>query len=223
MSRVSFYGLPERNTESITVEPYAYTVYTVMFSEPNGCGDLQASTAITPINLDDLHISISPDTTTFFEGQEVTLTVSPVLPNSTYEWFVSGGQMIGQGTMITYIINSEETIWVEMVNDDGCQAGGEINFAVVDAKHEVPNAFTPNNDGQNDYFTPIIKGGFNIVEFKVFNRWGKIVYDDAGSGPGWDGNYKNTPQMPDVYIYLIKLEIPGGRKEELHGEVILIR
>lgn len=82
----------------------------------------------------------------------------------------------------------------------------------------IPNSFSPNNDGLNDYFGPV---GVNIeiLEFLVWNRWGQLIHD---SPDGWDGKYKGKPVEIDLYVYRLTL-IADGKREEITGKVSVVR
>lgn len=88
----------------------------------------------------------------------------------------------------------------------------------------VPNSFTPNGDGQNDFFMPVGESG-NIVSVEVFSRWGEILFQSKNvANPMWDGtNGKNA--CPDgTYFYVVKYRIPRtGEEGSQQGYVTLMR
>jgi gliding motility-associated-like protein len=90
---------------------------------------------------------------------------------------------------------------------------------------EVPNVFTPNSDGTNDFFLPTSQVPITIVEFQVWNRWGQLVYENENPLSGWDGTQDGEPALSDVYVYRIVWEITGGSgaRTEEKGDVTLIR
>jgi gliding motility-associated-like protein len=85
----------------------------------------------------------------------------------------------------------------------------------------VPNAFTPNGDGKNDYWRiPFLDPGLQ-AEVNVFNRWGQLVYHVSGATVSWDGKLNGKPQAAGVYAYIIRfrqLKLP-----EMKGTFTLIR
>lgn len=81
----------------------------------------------------------------------------------------------------------------------------------------VPNVFSPNNDGLNDYFE--INGDVQDVRLKIFNRWGELVYE----GDKWNGIYKGQLQTPQVFVYEAKFVMCGTFKMYIKGSVTLIR
>jgi len=113
------------------------------------------------------------------------------------------------------------------------------------AQYAVANAFTPNNDGINDFLRPIQFSGGSVVpwghmpayetgvRFRVYNRWGNLVHDQTAScanGPhahgdvAWDGNFNGVPQPTEVYLYILeKIDCNGITTEAVRGEATLLR
>lgn len=89
----------------------------------------------------------------------------------------------------------------------------------------VPNAFTPDGDGLNDDFLPIVAGANGEdYQFFVFNRWGELIFESYHPGQAWDGTYKGTNAQTDVYVW--KLQVGGGTDREVKeyvGHVTLLR
>jgi gliding motility-associated-like protein len=87
----------------------------------------------------------------------------------------------------------------------------------------VPSAFTPNGDGLNDIFRPITVGYSQIEYFRVYNRWGQLVYSTSQFYKGWDGTIKGTPQELGVYFWVLSARDFGGKNVQKQGDVTLIR
>ena len=93
----------------------------------------------------------------------------------------------------------------------------------------IPNAFTPNDDGFNDLF--MIHGGQGVKQiktFRIFNRWGEILYEGYNFQPndpdfGWNGKFKEERLNPGVFVYLAEVEFIDGRVEIYKGDVTLVR
>ena len=87
----------------------------------------------------------------------------------------------------------------------------------------IPNAFSPNGDGVNDYFA-VYGTTLQSVGMTVFNRWGEKVFDSGTSQwATWDGTYKSVLQPPGVYVYYVRLVYLDGSQEAKEGSVTLIR
>jgi gliding motility-associated-like protein len=93
----------------------------------------------------------------------------------------------------------------------------------------VPTAFSPNNDTQNDYFAIFASSCVRkVLSMRVFNRWGVLVFSQRNFLPnndknGWDGRMNNQQLPPDVYVYVIELELGDGSKKLVAGDVTLLR
>ncbi len=93
----------------------------------------------------------------------------------------------------------------------------------------MPTVFSPNNDGANDYFSVFASGCVRKVKtMKLFNRWGIMVFSNTNFLPnneknGWDGRMNNTQLPPDVYVYVIELELGDGTIKLVSGDVTLLR
>jgi gliding motility-associated-like protein len=91
---------------------------------------------------------------------------------------------------------------------------------------DIPNAFTPNGDGENDYFFPRQLLSRKLTRFKmqILNRWGQLIFEtNRTDGQGWDGRFNSQLQPQGVYLYLIDLTIDNHREEKYSGNVTLIR
>ena len=107
----------------------------------------------------------------------------------------------------------------------GCSTTETITIR-KDCYIDIPNAFTPNDDGVNDYFFPRQLLSRNVTAFsmQVYNRWGQVIFKtDHTDGRGWDGRFNNKDQPQGVYIYRIEVEIAGAKQEHYQGNVTLLR
>ena len=89
----------------------------------------------------------------------------------------------------------------------------------------VPNAFSPNGDGLNDIFRPVLKleRAYNTMDFRVYNRYGQLVHATANMNHGWDGMYNGRPADKGVYSYKLVIYFLDGTNKTFSGEVTLVR
>lgn len=119
---------------------------------------------------------------------------------------------------------------VTISNNGDCATSDNIRI-VVDPEPPVfiPNAFSPNGDGANDFFLVQADGIIqNIQYFGIFDRWGTLVFERNNFAPnseanGWDGNYRGQPAPLGVYVYYLEILQPNGRLFKLTGDVLLSR
>ena len=138
--------------------------------------------------------------------------------NPAAHWLWSTGQVTP-----TITITSAGSYGVT-VNIGGCIATDTINV-INDCLLALPNIFTPNGDGTNDYFNPRdYMKGITSFDMTIYNRWGQQVFHtDAIQGSGWDGMFNNTPQPEGVYIYQLNATFKDSQRINKTGNFTLIR
>ncbi len=102
-------------------------------------------------------------------------------------------------------------------------AAGKLTI-VVYRKITMPNAFTPGGSGIDDVFRIPPSTTQQIRSFRVFNRWGQLLFSTTNSGGGWDGNFNGQPQPAGTYAWMIQYVDGMTNKPEMaSGTVELIR
>ena len=115
--------------------------------------------------------------------------------------------------------------YVEVTTLDGCKAMDSINVWLFNMTEDiyVPSAFTPNGDGKNDVLRPILMGMMRLNSFKVFNRFGEMVFQTSENGVGWDGVYNGRPQDPATFVWMAEGVTYKGVLRKKKGYAVLIR
>ncbi|MFI5195658.1 MAG: gliding motility-associated C-terminal domain-containing protein [Chitinophagales bacterium] len=111
------------------------------------------------------------------------------------------------------------------VTINGCSTSDTI-IVEKDCYMDIPNVFTPNGDGVNDYFYPrqYLTRGLTTFNMTIYNRWGQVVFQTTTlDGRGWDGTFNGVPQPEGVFVYLIDATFKDGQKEHHQGNVTLLR
>jgi gliding motility-associated-like protein len=120
---------------------------------------------------------------------------------------------------------------VTATNANGCRDQASIRIIVKkDIPVYIPTAFSPNGDGNNDWFTVYAGQGTitNIRSMQIFNRWGEQVFQSQNFQPnvpaeGWDGLFRNQYLNPGVFAYVVEVEYFDGTTDLLKGDVTLAR
>lgn len=109
--------------------------------------------------------------------------------------------------------------------EQGCHATDTIKIQVVaNGTVFVPTGFTPNGDGLNDFLLPRIVGYSQIDYFRIYNRYGQMVFGSVKDNkPEWDGKWNGKPCDIGTYFWKINVTSAFGKKEMLQGDVTLIR
>lgn len=128
------------------------------------------------------------------------------------------------GSYVAHDYKEKGTYLVRLVlsNEGSCTDTFELEVCVVpeESGFHVPNAFSPNGDQVNDIFLP--KGiGVLTYSLRVFDRWGKLVFESNDPSIGWDGNYKGANAPEGVYVYVIRGTINSNSAANNYGAVVI--
>ncbi|WP_139150361.1 T9SS type B sorting domain-containing protein [Flagellimonas zhangzhouensis] len=113
-------------------------------------------------------------------------------------------------TSNTFTIDRSGTFIVRVVDDKGCETTETITLNFADIS--IPNFFTPNNDGQNDFWKPRNMELFSDIETFIFDRYGRKIKIMGPLDAGWDGSYESKPLPSGDYWYMVKLNDGSGRE-----------
>jgi gliding motility-associated-like protein len=98
----------------------------------------------------------------------------------------------------------EQTYTIEIKTALGCvTVDTQVVKTIKEVKMYVPTAFTPNNDGRNDFLRPVLIGIRELKYFRIYNRWGELIYDLRSDERGWDGRLGGIPQTTGVYVWMV--------------------
>ena len=176
-----------------------------------GSAPVKASFKANPSNLDGY--------TPIYEWRfyESTDTETPFLTryeeNTDYTFNESGSFTI---QLFISFVNGTDTVEYSQESP--------FTISISTSKLEIPNAFSPNNDGQNDVFK-VKEGHQSIVSFHgyIFNRWGNKIFDWTDINDGWDGTINGHDAKEGVYFVIIKAKGADGRNYNLRRDINLLR
>ena len=142
----------------------------------------------------------------------------------TYEW--EPAESVSDPTeLITFARPHVTTPYAITVTDiNGCTAVDTLIVYVNYGKHKigVPTAFSPNGDGLNDL---LVVEGYAIEEmrFKIYNRYGQLLFETGVQKNGWDGNFRGRPEDPGVYLWTLDYKFSSGQEGKMSGNTTLVR
>ncbi len=201
--------------------------YTLILRDDNGCEWSEEVTLDTPIQL----AVALPKNTDISLGEPIELTPQINQEIISISW-ESLDTTICADCFNPIVSPSKSTSYiVTVMNESGCIASDQVLVRVrIDNLVFVPNAFSPNGDGNNDLLRPF---GSSAVEeihrFRVFNRWGELIYerrdmDMASNIEGWDGNTTSGRKAPTgIYLYFVEVSFKNGTPGMFSGDVSLVR
>ncbi len=201
-------------------------VYTFFVMDSNAC--ISDSVQITINEPDSLYIHLGSDTT-LTHSQQILLTSETNGKNLIYNWSPPSIFDCPHCDRSIASIDSTTLIHLMVEDENGCTAQDEMLIRFIDSpKVWAPNAFSPNGDQINDYFTIYGEPNARIIWLRIYDRWGELVYHTTNIPVnvdylGWSGQFRNQELKPGVYLYHALVEFASGEEAELSGDVTLIR
>jgi len=188
----------------------------------NGCGSDMSSVIIGSSNL---NVGLLADTLSGAFPLDVNFTNTSVSGN-TFIWnFGDGASSPTNNAQHTFQSNGTYNVILTGTDILGCTDTAQITIYVYDdTQITIPNVFTPNNDGKNEYFNVFTNKTNLGVAGQIFNRWGKEIATWNSLSEGWNGKTKGGNDAAEgVYVYIVKIIFPDGNVDERNGAVSLIR
>ena len=217
---------PSSSLNSATISdplasPTISTVYTVIVSDGICFNDTET------VNI---HVYPNPKfyagaDQTIMAGQQVLLGQQTPTFEGTFTWTPTYDLSCDHCQNPTARPDSTTTYIVSLLNEYGCITSDTVKLTVIcpDDVLYIPNAFTPNNDGVDDVFYLRSKGLRQLNYFRVFDRWGQLLFETNNEDVGWDGTFKGVKLPPAVYVYELNAVCSTGATVEKKGNVTLIR
>jgi gliding motility-associated-like protein len=142
---------------------------------------------------------------------------------NAFLWLPSTG--LNNATIRTPVFNYDKDVeyLIRISRPDGCLTVDTIQLRVhSNAQILVPDAFSPNGDGTNDYLDIFILG-VKKIHFWVFNRWGQLMFETTDPKQRWDGRFQGKPQPLENYVWIAEGETYSGKIIRKRGQTILVR
>jgi gliding motility-associated-like protein len=205
-------------------QPASTVTYHLTVTGANGCSSVNP--AVTTVVVTAPPKIFAGDDTAVVIGQPLQLNAVDVDGSgfTSYVWSPAQGLSDPNIADPTTVVTGDIVYTVEATTTSGCTATGRI--AVVAATNVgliVPNAFTPNNDGHNDILKVLGFGIQSLKYFRVYNRWGQLVFASANESTGWNGSIGGQPAPGGTYVWMAAGVDFNGRLMQGEGTVILIR
>lgn len=216
--------LTGQGTAQIIVSPPTATWYTATVNSPTGC-TWSDSAWVNVSLMNGSTVTASVDQTVVLPGTTVHLLATPGTGVS-YAWQPAAAVSNPSVAAPTAVVG-HSTWFIVTVSDGTCTAKDSVLVKVhelvcADPDIFVPDAFTPNGDENNDV---LYVRGRNIadLDFKIFDRWGEVVFETTDQTKGWDGSFKGKAVDPAVYVYWLTAKCTDGQEYFHKGNVTVIR
>ena len=223
-------NLVTNSTDSVTTStPLSSLTYTVIGTDTKGCFSDTASVFVTVFPIPVIQLKDSVADIEVGSSFQLSATGSP----DVTKWLWTPAANISCINCANPVVTPKQTTiyTVNASNAAGCYTERSVTVTVWCNKDKnlfIPNTFSPNGDGMNDYFYPRGKGLMTIKSLRIFNRLGAIVFEHTNflanqQSYGWDGTYKGKILQPDVYIYVAEIVCENGQVLMSKGNITLLR
>jgi gliding motility-associated-like protein len=216
-------SLTNANTLSPIARPVGTTAYVLTVRDTIGCPKPSRDTVL---------VKVLPKINAFAGNDTAVVVGQPLQFKATggvkYSWSPADWLNKTDIPNPKAIYNEEIeniTYKVDVFNEANCVDSAFVSVKIFKTNPQVfvPTAFTPDGDGKNDMFRPIAVGISRIEYFRVYNRWGQMVFQTTINGKGWDGKIGGKPQGSATFVWLVKGADYTGKTFFAKGTVTLIR
>ncbi|CAN5873834.1 hypothetical protein BH11BAC4_BH11BAC4_07300 [soil metagenome] len=204
----------------VSVNPIATVVYVVTVRDVLGCPKPVNDTVI--VKVDHIFADAGPADTSVVIDQPLQLNATG---STMYSW--SPATWLSATNIPNPVSLPQDNIKyvVRVSNSIGCFDTDTIRVKLFKVKPDlyVPTAFSPNGDGLNDILKPLALGLKSVDAFRVYNRWGQLLFATTEIGAGWDGSFGGAEQASGTYVWYAQGTDYKNNKLERKGTVVLIR
>lgn len=210
-------------SSQVSVAPNTTQWIYVTASSNTGC-TVEDSIQIFVGNIPAGIVVASADPNILPEGGTTTLTAQP--PGLSYQWSPGEG-VVNVNSQVTEATIFEPTIFTLTATDGICQRTDTtlvdvFTFICENPFVYIPNAFSPNGDGENEVL--FVRGAMvEKMVLRIYDRWGELVFESFDRNSGWDGTFRGKDMDPDTYDYYLQVTCIGGLEEIIKGNITLIR
>jgi gliding motility-associated-like protein len=212
------------NATTVNVNPPTTQYLYITASASNGCV-VEDSILIYVSNLGSTPVTATASQNVVVEGTTVTLTGAPSSGYTTFWTPIAG--IANPSNAVTTVNMQTTTTFNYSVTDGICTKSDTVlvkvlEFVCGDPFIFIPNAFSPNKDNDNDvlYVRSIL---LEKMTFRIFDRWGEMVFESTSPNVGWDGSFKGKLCDPDVYDYYLEGTCVDGQQTLIKGNITLLK
>ncbi len=193
-----------------------------------GCqGEVNGTGQVNDINIEVAIEVVAPSCPDIEDGQ-INLNVLAANPPFDINWLPivnnpTNPTNLSAGMYALTIQDAEDCMFIDSVL---VEAPSVLTPECINNTVYIPNVFSPNGDGVNDFFEIFLAEETTVrqvLKVKIIDRWGNLVYFSEDVLPKWDGNHKGQPLNPAVFLYEIQIELNDGKTELLQGSLNLVR
>jgi gliding motility-associated-like protein len=212
----------------LRVSPTVNTTYSILSVSDLKCVNTQVNSSIT-INVIPTEPGVRYPTVTALANVPKELVARNLGADYKYKWNPPVGLSNTEIVNPLFKHNATTQFTITLTPSNGCQVVDTM-LVIVNVQGQsiysdlfVPKAWSPNKDGYNDALRPLCVNIRRLYYFRIFNRWGQLMFETNEIGKGWDGMFNGKPQVQDVYTWTVEAVGLDEKYYKRSGNSILLR
>ena len=207
--------LPSSITQT-TVGGLCPNTYSVAITDLNNCVSGYTLTVLpSPV----FEATVSASNVELYQGETITLTGHT---GTSYTWTPITALNCYTCSTVKAKPMEDTRYCVDVKTNNGCRDTACIDIVILCGDIFVPNAYSPNSDGHNDDLA-IFGNCITEIEFRIFDRWGEMVFETRDVNGKWDGKYKGYAVTAGVFVYQLKAKLKNGESVSKTGNITVVK
>ncbi|MET7253407.1 gliding motility-associated C-terminal domain-containing protein [Dyadobacter fermentans] len=174
-----------------------------------------------------IEVNVTPDALIEYNVPFQLNATSPQIRNyaaATFLWTPAIGLNNANIQSPVAVLRENQSYTVDVVSETGCKGTGQVNLSITRQESIIiPTAFSPNRDGKNEVLVPVVNDIESIRYFRIFNRWGQVVFFTNQLNTGWDGSFNGSTAVSGNYVWEIEGVSTKGKIISKKGAVMLLQ
>lgn len=173
-----------------------------------------------------IQVNVTPDALIEYNVPFQLNATSPQIRNyaaATFLWTPADGLSDANIQSPVAVLRENHSYTVDVTSELGCKGTGQVNLSIKRQESiTIPTAFSPNGDGKNEVLVPVVNDIESIRYFRIYNRWGQLVFFTDQLDTGWDGSFKGGSAVSGTYVWEIEGVSTKGKVINKRGAVMLL-
>lgn len=223
----TFSWLPQNGLDNASVpEPVATPETTTQYIITATKGFCTQKDTVVVTVAPKIQVNVTPDALIEYNVPFQLNATSPQIRNyaaATFLWTPADGLSDAHIQSPVAVLRENHSYTVDVTSELGCKGTGEVNLSIKRQESiTIPTAFSPNGDGKNEVLVPVVNEIESIRYFRIYNRWGQLVFFTDQLDTGWDGSFKGGSAISGTYVWEIEGVSTKGKVINKRGAVMLL-
>jgi gliding motility-associated-like protein len=212
-----------RSPYMLFVNPTANTTYTITSVTSGNCTNTSNNSSAN-ISVIPVEKAVRYPTVTAAANYPIQLQARTLGVDYTYNWSPATGLSYTTINNPVFTHDKDMLYYITLTSPAGCKIVDTLQVRMsLESDLFVAKAWSPNTDGHNDKLYPLTRNISEIKYFRIFNRWGQLMFETNKLGDGWDGIFNGKPQISDVYTWTVEAIGVDGKHYKRSGNSVLLR